>query len=327
MDKFSSFLVSTFNASKIAAAPVPEEPELTVLEKRAYISGQVGACRDEDFLAQFEGTPLAPQAIALVEQELAMQSRHLQTRMQRAAMDRQQDCTNEYHESEALGLQKKQLMLEMHKAKTMGVGAPTPPGQAVIGKPDPALQQMQQPPAEAPVEDPAAQKMAALNYVRAKRAGFVASAIEDASELGGAGFVRGAVGEAGDMLRSAGRNPKVLGALGVGGAGLAIHGHNKNKREERSTKALEQIASFAKGASLATMIQPAAKMTTQELGSALRLQTKARGAQQVASALGHRPAPAGANPFGLARPQVAAPPAWLTQKAAALALVRKMKSN
>jgi hypothetical protein len=101
------------------------------------------------------------------------------------------------------------------------------------------------------------------------------------------------------------RNRAVLG-LGAAGAltGLgaaALHNHYKKKQ-----------------ANLATFVQPGAKMTAQELGAALRMQTKARGAQQLANALGHKPLPAGGNPFGLKKPNVLPPPAWLgTAKAAA----------
>jgi hypothetical protein len=252
MDKLSAFLVKNWNdqqlqRNKVASAPSSAlGPELTLLEKRAYLNAAVGASTDEGYLAQFEGTPLAPQAIALMEQELAMKSRHLQQRMQRQAQDALMDHSKEWNECEALDLQKKQLLLELAKMKAMGSGMPTPPGQAEIGTPDPAL--------AAP----------------AAPAGPEAVAAPPGAE-----------------------GPEKM-------------------------------------ANLATIVNPAAaKMTAHELGAALRLQTKTRGAQQLASALGHAPAPAG-NPFGVIakKPSIIPPPAWLgATKAAALAHVRMMKSR
>lgn len=129
-------------------------PELTAMEKRAYVAALNGSCMDETFLSQFEGTPLYPQAIALAEQELAVEQRQLQARMQRSAQQSSMNYDQEYMEREGIELQKKQLLIQMHKMKVMGQGAPTPPGQAVIGTPDPAQQMMAAAPA--PARDPAA---------------------------------------------------------------------------------------------------------------------------------------------------------------------------
>jgi len=363
MDKLSSFLVSNFRSTLPTAAPAEVPlPELTEQEKRAYGIASLGACDDENFLSQFEGSPLYPQAIALAEQELAMKQRHLQQRMQRAAQERLNDYSQECNESEALQLQKQQLALELHKSKAMGVGAPTPPGQAVIGTPDPAAAMAAPAPEpEAPVEPKVAGIATSLgNLVErgahhlgaltgsasnafARGVGSRAADVGASAAHAGGEFVRGAVNEAGTQLKNLGHsainavkaNPaKAIGAgaLGVGAvaappAMIAAQIHGSNQRQERMASALEALAA-QKTAGLATMIQPAAKMTAQELGATLRLQHQARGAQQVAKALGHAPAPAGANPFGLAaKPAVPAPPAWLMGKAAALEHVRKMKTK
>jgi hypothetical protein len=114
MDKLNHFLLESYRSAharpqeKVASATSLKDP--TALEKWAYgmAFGELG--QDQDFLSKFEGTPLAPQAIALAEQELAMESRHLQKRMQRDAqrqMDEswQQEC----NEKDGLRLQKQQL--------------------------------------------------------------------------------------------------------------------------------------------------------------------------------------------------------------------------
>jgi len=90
-------------------------------------------------LKQFEGTPLAPQAIALAEQELAMEQRQLQARVARQASMQSDNYAQEAGERDGIRLQKSQLLIEMYKMKVMGQGAPTPPGQAVIGEPQPGM--------------------------------------------------------------------------------------------------------------------------------------------------------------------------------------------
>ncbi len=168
MDPISKFLVDSFRqpaTEKVAGV----HQELTPIEKRAYLGAINGALTDESFLQQFEGTPLYPQAIALAEQELAMEQRQLQTRMAEQAQRSMRDFDSECNERAGMDLQKKQLLLQLHKMKVMAP-PPAQPGDAVIGTPDPATQQLG---AElgggaaggAPVQEPmagGAPKMAAL---------------------------------------------------------------------------------------------------------------------------------------------------------------------
>lgn len=131
MDQLSKFM-----GGKIAVE------ELNAFDKIAFGKALGETCMDEGFLTQFEGTPLAPQAVALAEQELAMEQRHLQARMARAAQTRTDNYDQEWNEREGLRLQKMQLAIELHKMKAMGQGAPTPPGQAVIGEPQPSAAEL-----------------------------------------------------------------------------------------------------------------------------------------------------------------------------------------
>jgi hypothetical protein len=169
MDQLNKFLIDTFGGTKLASATPIEAVEPNEYDRIAFKRAFLDGCVDEKFLASFEGTPLAPQAIALCEQELAMEQAQLQARMARDAQNAAFDYTKECNEREGMRLQKLQLTIQLHKMKTMGVGAPTPPGQAVIGTPDPAAAAMAAPPelgggAEggAPVQEPAGGKLAAL---------------------------------------------------------------------------------------------------------------------------------------------------------------------
>lgn len=164
MDKLSKFLIDSYNApSNQPAPPSGSFVEPSILEKRAYMKASMGSSMDQDFLARFEGTPLAPQAVALAEQELSMQSQQLQKRMQRDAQRKmddtwEQDCLAQ----DAIALQKQQLLLQLYKMKAM---TPTPqPGDAAIGEPQPQMQPAMPPQpagaeAGAPVPEP---KVAAL---------------------------------------------------------------------------------------------------------------------------------------------------------------------
>jgi hypothetical protein len=134
MDKLNQFVTSLYRTPEQAAVRneyVQVEP--TVLEKQAYSRAYDSLGQDADFLEKFEGTPLAPHAVALAEQELAMQQRQLQRRMQRAATQQndnwEQDCLDE----DALRLQKQQLLLQLYKMKATTPA--TQPGDAVIGQP------------------------------------------------------------------------------------------------------------------------------------------------------------------------------------------------
>ncbi len=156
MDHLSKFMIELCGTpTEKTAAQQIEIVEPSEYEKRAYMKA-IGDCgMDSDFLTQFEGTPLYPQAIALAEQELATEQRHLQARMARAAQRQTDNWDQECNETEGLRLQKAQLLLQMHKMKAMGQGAPTPPGQAVIGEPQPGVEAMGMgPEGGAPVEEP-----------------------------------------------------------------------------------------------------------------------------------------------------------------------------
>lgn len=140
MDQLNQFLITHFpgaGSAKTASAQPVEVVEPNAFDKLAYarVMGELGA--DEGFLAQFEGTPLAAQAVALAEQELAMEQRHLQARMARDAQMQNDSYMRENNEREGLRLQKMQLCIQLHKMKAMGQGAPPAPGQAVIGEPQP----------------------------------------------------------------------------------------------------------------------------------------------------------------------------------------------
>jgi len=167
MDELNAFLISTFGAKTASATPI-EVVEPNAYDRFAFKRAFHEGAMDEKFLQAFDGSPLAPQAIALCEQELAMEQRHLQERMARSAQQPMYDYSKECDEREAMRLQKLGLTIQLHKMKVMGVGQPTPPGQAVIGTPDPAAGG--QLGAEigggaaggAPVQEPAAGKLASL---------------------------------------------------------------------------------------------------------------------------------------------------------------------
>lgn len=167
MDDLSKFLLRTHQPSVKTASALPiSEP--SYIEKLAYGMAS-NSNADMEYLQQFEGTPLAPQAIALAEQELAMENQTLQKQMQRSATRQAEQQSGGYEEEQnqrmALGLQKSQLMLQLYKMK-----ATTPqqqPGDAQIGTPDPAVQQAQaqqqqaeqmQQQAQAPQGDPSQQQ-------------------------------------------------------------------------------------------------------------------------------------------------------------------------
>lgn len=85
-------------------------------------------------------------------------------------------------------------------------------------------------------------------------------------------------------------------------------------RAERAVAGgITQAATHAPVATGAAALVPGAHTTAAELGAALRFRKQQQGAQQLATALGHAPAP-GANPF-LHRPTVPAPPTWLGKTA------------
>lgn len=178
MDSISRFLINSFRQpapTKVASVDIPE---LTAVEKRAYLRAMAEST-DEGFLQQFEGSPLYPQAIALCEQELAMEQRQLQQRMAEQAQNSMRDYGAECNERQAMELQKKQLLLQLHKMKVMAP-APTQPGDAIIGEPQPTAQLGAElgggTAGGAPVQEPApgAAKMAALRKfaqaLRTKRA-------------------------------------------------------------------------------------------------------------------------------------------------------------
>ena len=209
MDKLSQFVVNTYSAkpaAKTAAAIHLVEP--TAIEKRAYSRALDSIGQDADFLAKFEGTPLAPNAVALAEQELAMEQRRLQRRVQRMATQQSDNWEQDSVEEDTLRIQKQQLLLQLYKMKAT---TPAPqPGDATIGQPDPA--QMQQLEAEA---DPQAPKTAmnaseGANYLRRS------------SALLGAGV--GALGGGVAGAYKAGPDHRMSGALRGAAAGGVVGG-------------------------------------------------------------------------------------------------------
>lgn len=127
LNKFMSETVGPAATREVVTSPLSALED--GLMKRAFHD----ICTDESWLAQFEGTPLAPQAVALAEQELAVAQRQLQERMARAAQQTpnwEQECA----ERDGIRLQKQQLAIELYKMKAM---TPAPkPGDAVIGQPE-----------------------------------------------------------------------------------------------------------------------------------------------------------------------------------------------
>lgn len=224
MDHLSRFLVETFQPAQKTAAQEMPFAEPSFLEKRAYALAAADCGADTGFLKQFEGTPLAAQAVALAEQELAMEQQALQRRMQRAATAQQDNWEQDMVQQDGMRLQKQQLLLQLYKMKAM-----TPaqqPGDAVIGQPQPGAA-----PAEAQLGaeigggveggGPVAEQGPKLAYLVPSLAGL--------SAAGGAvlGGVTGLASSDTDhrtrgMLRGAG-----LGAV-AGGLGGAAVGHGVN---------------------------------------------------------------------------------------------------
>lgn len=137
MDKLSQFVINTYSTNTATSSPAALElVEPTTLEKRAYSRAFDSLGQDANFLEKFEGTPLAPNAVALTEQELVMEQRRLQRRMQRAANQQNENWEQDCLEEDTLRLQKQQLLLQLYKMKAQ---TPAPqPGDAVIGQPAPA---------------------------------------------------------------------------------------------------------------------------------------------------------------------------------------------
>lgn len=316
MDKLNSFLTGLHSKTmKIASAQV-SIPELSLIEKRAYAKALAGTCMDESFLEQFEGSEMLPQAIVLCEQELAMEQRQLQQRMQQMAQAQNDTWQKDSIEQDGLRLQKQQLVLALFKSKAM---TPAPqPGDAEIGTPDPAAQMMAQPAdagaaAGTPVQEPkVASKTSGLleameaSFGRpfgktasswreeaAKRVSrdpvkkmFMDAAHRESSEHG--------VAEGVDAMKR-----HVTGSAVAGGAvGGAVGGMVAKDRKKK--------------ANVMSALVPGAKTTAGELGAALRLRTQQRGAQQLAQTLGHTPSP-GMNPFNART--VSPPPSWVGKTA------------
>lgn len=317
MDKLSSLIVG-LHKTKVASAPLQvQPPELDVFEKLAYAKALAGACLDQNFLEQFEGTELLPQAIALCEQELAMEQRQLQQRMQQMAQNQNTNWEQNCIDEDGIRLQKQQLVLALYKNKAM-----TPakqPGDAEIGTPDPAAQAMA-PAAEAgtagaPVEEPAPSKLSALIM---KSASEFALPDKKKYPIPDEAHGRNALARA-SQFASKSEQGTIREAVHRKFPG--IHETDASKPAEPTVKkaslleALEASLGrpFGKKANAMSALVPGAKTTASELGAALRLRTQQRGAQQLAQTLGHVPAP-GANPF-MARPAVAPPPAWVGKTA------------
>jgi hypothetical protein len=85
------------------------------MQKEA-LGGCISSMGDDEnsWLSQFEGSPLYAAAIALLEQELEAEAKHLQKRVERRRND---DFEAEWNERDQLRLQKKRLELALHKQK------------------------------------------------------------------------------------------------------------------------------------------------------------------------------------------------------------------
>lgn len=118
-----------------------------------------------EWLEQFVGSPLYEQAIALCEQDLAMEQQHLQARIaRRQAEQAAGSWEQESNDRDMMRIQKHQLTLALHKHKAQqqaamaAATAPSAPGPAAM----PAI------PPEAPPEA-VAEKMAALSDAKQEK--------------------------------------------------------------------------------------------------------------------------------------------------------------
>jgi hypothetical protein len=139
------------------AQDLAELPEEALLDLAGYgipVEGEKEASRvlggrccgiDNEFLSQFEGSPLYAQAIALAEMELQQEQKHLQNRIARRAQDRDDGWEQESQERDTLDIQKRQLELELHKLKAQTSAPAAAPSAAAT-------------PAQAPVAKTAAQR-------------------------------------------------------------------------------------------------------------------------------------------------------------------------
>lgn len=204
-------------------------PTQKVAAFQAKVSRHMGKCCDPEFLEQFEGTPLYAQAVALAEQELEMEKRHLQARMSRRMRD--DNWEQECNERDMLDIQKSQLMLELHKqraqqAQAAEMAAMAPP-------PMPGMEEGAMPP-EAPPEM-AAEKLAAPTQAELQKQYQDLKATRTNDTLMGAAHALdyGRLGAAGGGLLGTvvGRGNPVATGVGtaVGGVGGAVHGWKKGK--------------------------------------------------------------------------------------------------
>lgn len=109
----------------------------------------------DNWLTQFEGTSLMPQAIALEEQQLQMEQEDIQSRIEEQHRYSQQDQERnaKYQKGDQIRLQKRVLALELAKQKS-GMGAPEEgemPPEAEEMPPE-AMEQAAPPQAEPPVK-------------------------------------------------------------------------------------------------------------------------------------------------------------------------------
>ncbi len=166
MDQLSKFLVDTFQpTTKTAAALMVPTREPTFLEKWAYgVASMGGGDSNAEFLQQFEGSPLLPQAVALAEQELAMESQALQKRMQRSAEQQTDTYAQDCIQQDGIRIQKQQLLLQLYKMKAM---TPAPkPGDAVIGQPQPGAEQLGSELGGGTTGEPVAEQAPKLSFVQ-----------------------------------------------------------------------------------------------------------------------------------------------------------------
>ena len=105
-----------FDASELGLIYGTPASHLEAAEKLAYDA--------HCFLEQFEGTPLHAQAIALVGEELGIEAERIQRDEARRAQ--QEPMDDSWSKQRMIDLKKRQLELELHKAKAQHEASEAP---------------------------------------------------------------------------------------------------------------------------------------------------------------------------------------------------------
>jgi hypothetical protein len=187
---------------------------------------------DNDFLSQFEGSPLYGQAIAVAEQELEMEKNHVSARAQRRMQEQQAGSwEQESQERDMIDIQKRQLELELHKSKAQSAAMAAAPVAAPAEAPAdpaaaaPAAAPEEGIPAEAPPEA-AAEKMAAASLDPKVQEYLQRQALLESPTFSGVApaAVRGTGGAALGGLAGAGVGGGLGAVVGRPGMGAALGG-------------------------------------------------------------------------------------------------------